>query len=433
MPSRRLRVLMVSNERKTLRHLSRFLGALGYQVWQATTTEQALAVLEVAGPDFLIADSEPATSEARELCRMAGRRTRSGPLYTFLMVQRPEARQLVQALEAGVDDFLAKPIIHPELLVRLRAGARVLELERRLGRQSGVDPLTGLANRDAFADRVREELAQVARNHTPPACVLLDVDLLGRINHAYGFPAGDAVLGSVAGELARLCPPPKVVSCFGAGRFGVLLPESSTTEAVAWAEQFRAALAQKPIDVDGQTVRPTASFGVAGCEDGVPVADELLDHAAQALESAKSSGRDCVVRFGQFEDETAAWADLATPGRMFERTVARHVMKPCTLLMRPRQTIQQAAALLEQAGLSEAPVVDGDGRLVGLLGAESILEAADGSDASLARVAEVMATEPASFEEDTPFAALLDFFGRDARSAVVIVYVPLTVVPVVNA
>lgn len=421
MPSRPLSVLIVSDERKTLRHLSRFLGALGYQVWEATTTEQALAVLEAAPPDFLIGDSEPATPGAGELCRMAGRQTRSGPVYTFLMVQRPEARQLVQALEAGVDDFLAKPIIHAELLARLRAGARVLELERRLQQQSGVEPLTGLSNRNAFEDRVRAELARVARNHTPPACVLLDVDFLKRINHAHGTAAGSAVLRSVAGELGRLCAPPKVVSCFGAGRFGVLVPESSAAEAAAWAEEVRAALAQKEIDLGGQTVRLTASFGAAGGEDGVPAAEDLLDRASEALQSAKSSGRNCVVRFGQFDDETAAWADLATPGRLFDRTVARDVMKPCTLLLRPRQTTQQAAALLEQTGLSEAPVVDADGCLVGLLAAETVLDRPGDADVSLARVVEVMSTEPASYEENTPFATLLDFFSHDARSAVVIV------------
>ncbi|HUT77766.1 MAG TPA: diguanylate cyclase [Polyangia bacterium] len=416
-----MKILIVSEQRKTLRHLSRFLGALSYRVWQATTTEEALAVLEASPPDFLIADSEPTTPSARELCRMAGRHSRHGPVYTLLMIQRPQAQEVMQAVEAGADDFLAKPIVYAELLVRLRTGARVLELERRLRQQSGTDRLTGLANREAFEDRLRGELARVRKNGIPPACVLVDVDFLGRVNHAHGVPAGDTVLCSVAGELERLCGPPRAVSCFGGGRFGVLVPESSAAEAAAWAEEVRAALSQWEIDLGGQTIRLTASFGAAGCEDGVPGAEELVRRASDALQSAKNSGRNCVVRFGQFDDESAAWTDLATPGRLFERTVARDVMTPCTLVLRARQTIEEATALLRQTGLSEVPVVDADGRLVGLLTAETVLDRPADSDASLARVAEVMSSEPARYEEDTPFATLVDFFSRDARSLVVIV------------
>ena len=80
--------------------------------------------------------------------------------------------ELHKALEAGVDDFLAKPVVYCEFLARLRVGARELELERRLGEQARVDPLTGLPNRRALESRLKPAVVcrhgQIVR--TGPAC-----------------------------------------------------------------------------------------------------------------------------------------------------------------------------------------------------------------------------------------------------------------------
>jgi two-component system cell cycle response regulator len=422
--SRPLRVLILAEQRKTLRHISRFLGAMGYEVQQATSAEQALAVMDVALPDFLIVDAEPATAGARDLCRLANPRPAAGHLYTLLMVHEPTLQELGQAIEAGVDDFLTKPIVYAEMLVRLRAGARMLEFERRLCQQSGVDPQTGLPNRHALVERLRRELAQGGEGRSLPACVVADVDFLRHVNLAHGLAAGDRLIGGVIEQLGCHCGSADLLASFGGARFGVLLPERSAAEATAWAEQARAALAEIEVDLGAGTVRPTASFGVAGCEDAATTAEQIVERAVQALQLAKSSGRNCVVTCGQLDGEAAAWADLAAPGKMFERTVARDVMVPCTLLLRPRQTVDQAAVLLRRTGLDEVPVVDTDGRLVGLAAAGMVLDQLCGSKgaASSPSIAEVMSTEVVSYDEQTPLAMLIDFFTRDARSLVVITH-----------
>ncbi len=416
---RPLRILVLADERKTLRHLSRFLGALGYEVQQVTTVQQASAVMESAPPDFLIIDSKPVARSARDLCRLAGQQVVAGRVYTLLMLDSPAAEDVTQAIEAGIDDFLAKPVVYPELLVRLRAGARVLEWERRLRQQSGVDMHTGLPNRFALEERLAVELAGIARGGKAPACVLADIDLLGQINHVHGWPVGDKVIRDVAGELAQFCDERQLAASLGGGRFAVLLPETQPEDAAAWAERVRALLADEA-DIEQGAVRATVSFGVAGAAGASDAAGDLLGRAEQALRAAKNSGRNCVAACGQFDEEAAAWAELAAPGRMFERTAVRDVMKPCPMVLRTRQTVEQAAALLHRTGLGEMPVVDGEGRLVGLLAAGAVLDQPP-SEASYARVAEVMDTDVSSFEEDAPLAELIDFFTHHAKSVVVAV------------
>ena len=77
-----------------------------------------------------------------EHCRQLFSKNRNGYTYTFLMVRDVKAEGLTEALMAGVDDFLAKPLVYGELLARLRSGARVLEYERRMRQQSAIDQTT---------------------------------------------------------------------------------------------------------------------------------------------------------------------------------------------------------------------------------------------------------------------------------------------------
>src|SRR5207237_1201364 len=79
-----------------------------------------------------------------------------GYTYSLLLSERLDVGDATAALEAGFDDFLAAPIVFGELLARLRAGARFIEYERRLAEQSGLDVLTGLADKAALTSGLTE-------------------------------------------------------------------------------------------------------------------------------------------------------------------------------------------------------------------------------------------------------------------------------------
>ena len=126
--SRPMRVLVVAEERRALRHLSKTLGAFGYEVKQAADLAGALAVLEADAVDMLMVDADPKPALALELCRTISTRPQSCSLFTFLLTAPPTPSLLTDALAAGVDDFLGKPLVEEVLMARVRSLLLVRQL-----------------------------------------------------------------------------------------------------------------------------------------------------------------------------------------------------------------------------------------------------------------------------------------------------------------
>jgi diguanylate cyclase (GGDEF)-like protein len=422
MRAKALKVLAVVDDRTILRQLSKFLNLVGYAVVQTTDPRQALATSEADRPDFLIVDAGLSASGGRELCRALCGQDWPSHVYSLLLVENPESGEMVEALEAGVDDFLCKPIVFGELLARLRAGARVLEYERRARKQAGVDSLTGLASRAALLDRIQAGAASAAGRGVSRACVSLDLDFFRSFARTHGGPAGDHVLQVVAETLRGLCQQGETPACFGEDHFCVLLPDASEIEATQFAERVHAALGQLEFKLGEPAPSITASFGVAAGKTGDCTPEELVERADEALQSAKRSGRDCVVGHSDLDNESKAWTMLAAPGKLFERTLARDVMTPSTLTIKPDEPVAQAAALLRQSRLTALPVVDENGKLVGLVSESSVPAGRADIERSSRRVRDVLSLDPPRYDEETTFAALMEFFTRDSRSLIVITH-----------
>jgi diguanylate cyclase (GGDEF)-like protein len=251
--------------------------------------------------------------------------------------------------------------------------------------------------------------------------VVADVDFLDRINTAEGRRAGDAVIDAAADVLAGLCEPSDLLASLGGGRFALWLPDHSLDAATDWAEGARAKLPEAAVTSGESELHFTGSFGVAGRAPSADSAAELLRQALEALQSAKKSGRDCVARFAQFDDEAQAWEQLTAPGKLFEGTRVRDVMTPCPLVLRSNQSVAEAASLLRQTHLPALPVVDPSEKLLGLI-LEADVAAASASEEQLARpVAELTSGDVASYEEETRFSELMEFFKHASSHLVVVV------------
>ena len=422
MTSHALRILAVAEDRQTLRRLSKSLITFGYKVQQIADWQRALDVLDGAAPDMLIVDSEPNLHAALEFCGSAETRVRPASVRKLLLIQRPGPRTLIEALEAGVDDFLDKPIVYGQLLARLRAAARSLEFDRRAHQQAGIDPQTRLASRSSFYDRVGRISAGEKGRHVPAACVLMDLDCLERINYLYGRAAGDRVIQAAAAKLNDLCRKADLLSSFGSGQFCIWLPETSRADAVAWADRVRGNLAEMDLALGETVLRVTASLGVSVYPQHAQTAEEVVDCASRALQVAKTSGRDCVVCHGEFDGDAEAWTEFAAPGKLFERTVARDVMMPCLLALRDEDTVGRAAELFHRDQTSALPVVEADGKLAGVLLRESILSGPPGVELGAFPVRDLLTADVPVCDEQTSFATLKDFFTRDSKSLVLIVH-----------
>ncbi|TAK61911.1 MAG: EAL domain-containing protein [Dehalococcoidia bacterium] len=165
------------------------------------------------------------------------------------------------------------------------------DLEEQLRHQAFHDPLTGLANRARFMDRLEHELARSTRRGRTAAVLFLDLDDFKSVNDALGHPAGDELLVAAAERLSGCVRPGDTIARFGGDEFVVLLEEvTGTEEAMEIAERLIEAL-RPPFVLDAKEVFVRASIGVALSRRGLPRADELLRRADVAMYAAKARGK----------------------------------------------------------------------------------------------------------------------------------------------
>ncbi len=411
-------VLVASSNRALVRHLSQLLGGIQYVVRQATTPQQARNLLAAEPIDMMIVDGDEWDEDVLELCREASAREHSRYVYVLLLVAPDGRTPVAEALQAGVDDVLTKPLSHGELLARLRAAVRGVEFERRAREQDSNDWLTGLPGRVELHSRLARLLTDT-RTATA-ACALVDIDFLAHVNHARGFPAGDQLLRAAAALLREQCDAPRMLlAAVAPGRYCAVMPDKTAADAAAWAEQVRALVAETEFEAGGTAVQVTVSVGVAAGEPGMSTAEAVLEQAAAALRFAKLAGRDCVIR----HDEMAAGGPnstrLGSPGKLLEGTAASDVMIPCTVTLRGDQTPDAAQSLIERTGLGALAVVDESGGLQGIVTAERLASTAQ--DKPHARLADIIDRNVEVFDETTTFATLTGFFVANPSAVAVVV------------
>ena len=145
-PDSRFRhVLLADDDTATRRIVARILETAGYQVRQATNGQAALDALRGDPPDFLVTDWQMPGMDGLELCRAVRQEPLERYVYLMIVTSKSETKDMVQAIAAGADNFLTKPIVPGELLARLISAARILELERRLREMARCDPLNKIA------------------------------------------------------------------------------------------------------------------------------------------------------------------------------------------------------------------------------------------------------------------------------------------------
>lgn len=297
-----MRILIAEDSAVYTHLLGSLLTAWGYEVETVSNGEDALVALVSAGaPQLAILDWSMPRASGIKVCRQVRASKSKHYTYILLLTGHTEKEDLIQAFEAGVDDYLTKPFNDRELEARLRAGRRIVALHDNLvsisdtlRHQACHDALTGIWNRAAILDFLKRQLARADREGNSPVSVILaDVDHFKQVNDSYGHLAGDVVLRETAQRIRR-----GIRSYDGAGRYGgeefaIVLPGCSFEDAVKRADQMRSALAANPIEGFAAPIAVTVSMGVATATRPADL-DRVLAAADGALYQAKANGRNRV-------------------------------------------------------------------------------------------------------------------------------------------
>jgi len=178
-----------------------------------------------------------------------------------------------------------------ELVANLSFALQYLHKEDEVRFLSYFDPLTGLAKRSLFCERLVRSLEPRIGRRGTPAVAVLDIEQLSNINDSFGRHAGDLLLQQVADRLKRHFDSTELLAHFGAGTFGVLMEAAGDEdEAVHWMQEQVIAVFRAPFNVDGRGIPVDTKCGFARYPDNGNDANALVQNAEAALRSAKSTG-----------------------------------------------------------------------------------------------------------------------------------------------
>jgi diguanylate cyclase (GGDEF)-like protein len=320
-PSRSLdlRLLIVNDDVTTQQYLVQMLSDAGYTVESASSGGGALEQAMQFRPQLVVIDWSSADPNGLQFCR-ALRSARIGRgVYVVMLSGVDDEERVIEAYDAGIDDYAVKPINPKVLLARLRAGERVVRLQnevesdredarrfaaelamsnRRLEEAALLDPLTSIPNRRYAMDRIQQEWAAAERSSRPLACMLIDVDHFKSVNDNYGHDVGDLVLKRVADMLKHTARTHDVVCRIGGEEFLMICPDSDAQAAAQCAERLRQAVGTMRVQVGKVSLQVTISLGVAAMAAAMRGPEAMVKAADQAVYAAKQAGRNrsCIYR-----------------------------------------------------------------------------------------------------------------------------------------
>lgn len=174
---------------------------------------------------------------------------------------------------------------------------QLLEQRDALERLSRTDSLTGLGNRHQFNDLFPLMLANAKRQSSPLALVLMDIDLFKRVNDQHGHLTGDACLEVFAERMRQVFRRDNdILLRMGGEEFAVLMPGTDLEHAQQMAEQFRACIADSPLQAREHRLNLTTSLGVGTFEPTRDNSSEaFFQRVDSALFQAKADGRNRLV------------------------------------------------------------------------------------------------------------------------------------------
>ena len=289
--TKRYRVLVIDDDVTTAEYYAVVLRDAGMNVQVLSNPAQILNVMANFRPELLLMDVYMPMCSGVEISKMI----RQDNSYldvpiVFLSSENDLGKQL-DAVKAGADDFLTKPI-SPEFLVS--ALSTRAERYRALRALIMRDGLTGLYNHTAIKEELVAEMSIAGRKSTDLALAMIDLDNFKNVNDTYGHPVGDQVLRTLSRLLRQRLRRSDVIGRYGGEEFVVIFPGITAVTARKVLDEIRVAFKKLQQYSDQGEFSVSFSAGIADLRSTVD-ADELFDAADTALYSAKHSGKNCIV------------------------------------------------------------------------------------------------------------------------------------------
>jgi diguanylate cyclase (GGDEF)-like protein len=290
------KILVVDDDAFSANLIDNCLRSAGFMSSYCCDPQKALDLIGAELPDLIVMDVVMPGIDGFDLCR----RVRAHPAMQLtpiiFVTRRGDVEQRVAGLEAGGNDYIAKPFEPQELVARVRSHLQRLAALRDMAIRDG---LTRCYNHKYFKIRLSQEIARCRRHNNELTLALLDVDHFKDINDSHGHPAGDSVLSHLGSLVQASVRSTDVVARYGGDEFGLLFVEAGIKEANAITTRLLERIARNNKhmprgDDSGVDKLPpipvTVSVGVAGLHPDDTM-ETLIRRADVALYEVKNTGR----------------------------------------------------------------------------------------------------------------------------------------------
>lgn len=296
-------VLAVDDDPAVLAAVAALLAQEGVSVLTLDDPLRFWDTLEECSPDLLMLDVDMPGLSGIDLCRVVRNDPRWAQLPVLFLTGSVDADTTRRVFEAGADDYVSKPVVGHELVMRIGNRLERLRLYRRLAE---TDPLTGVANRRKAMDHLTRLIALTTRYDQPLSVALLDLDRFKQVNDKHGHVAGDQVLRELAVQLQRAFRGQDVVARWGGEEFLVGMYGMASGDAVRrLSEVLEAFQGHTFASPDGSAFRSSFSGGVAERTSTAADLATLYREADTALYAAKAAGRGRVLASGEATEATS--------------------------------------------------------------------------------------------------------------------------------
>jgi two-component system cell cycle response regulator len=299
----------------------RMLGELlknEYDIYIAGDGTEAVKLAKEIIPDLILLDVMMPGLDGYAVCRLLRGNGATAEIPVIFVTARNNADDIVRGFEAGGMDYIAKPFYPQELYARIKThidlkniqknciddAVRLEEANRKLAAaleqmeiMARVDPLTGLANRRYFLERIEQEVARSRRKGRPLSIVMTDIDDFKKINDTNGHDCGDAVLRRVADIMRECTRLEDMAARWGGEEFLLFFVETPIEEAVLSAERIRKRIAASTVEHRGVAMTVTVTIGVVLYNTEIDT-DANIRRVDDAMYRGKRLTKNCVVADG---------------------------------------------------------------------------------------------------------------------------------------
>lgn len=342
-------------------------------------------------------------------------------VYTMVLADEGSLREPSHAYRLGIDDVISHTISREELLARINSAGRVIELENHLRTIERNDPLTGLATLRYLNDQLKREWMRARNYHLPISCVLIDIDDFSTINQEHGVEVGDRLIQQLARTIASEGRNVDYFCRLDCDRLLLVLPECAEINAFRTAKRIEMLVDKIRIEAGGREIGFTVSMGVAQRDNNVPNLEALIDNAEIALKVAKRSGKRHVICLRHCQESAGAMTSDDQVRERLEHLSASKIMTTPIMTVLETDTASTAAQLLLKHRFNSAPVIDGEGNLVGVISEKDLMQAFRQPDAGRTLVAEIMLRDVVRFDENEPAIHIYEYLSQAAMRRVIIV------------